>query len=85
MGVVVTDRFEIKGRGTAVCIDALPEGLDVGSILKCGDRTWEVVGRESWLMGPESDIGRPSMLLLRGETPAPAIGEELSFSPKEER
>ena len=81
--VVVTDHFEIKGRGTAVCIDSLPAELDVGSIVRCGDRTWEVVGRESWLMGRSFDNGRPASLLLRSETPAPAIGEELLLVPKE--
>lgn len=73
----VVDSYAIKGRGTVLTIDALPEELDAGSVVTDGVSRWKVVGLETHARPRRSTNGLPAGLLLRPNVPLPAMGSEL--------
>jgi hypothetical protein len=86
----IVEHLHIKGRGDAVVVDALPatlvEGMSVRRVapgLRGGviEPTWRVVGIGTFAM-PRSHVnGKPADLLLRGDTPLPAVGTEIEVVP----
>jgi hypothetical protein len=88
----VTGHIHIKGRGDAVTIDALPEGLVEGMFvrrvapgLRGGiiEPAWRVVGIGTLAMPRSSVNGKPADLLLRGKLPLPAVGSEIAIASDE--
>ena len=88
----ITDHWFIKGHGVVVGIDvlsaAIVEGMYVrrvapglrGAIIA---PTWRVVGIETHAMPRSHTNGQSAGLLLKGETPLPAIGTKIEIVPKE--
>jgi hypothetical protein len=88
----VTGHIHINGRGDAVTIDALPEGLVEGMFvrrvapgLRGGiiEPAWRVVGIGTLAMPRSSVNGKPADLLLRGDAPLPAVGSEIAIASDE--
>jgi hypothetical protein len=89
----VTGHIHIKGRGDAVTIDALPEGLVEGMFvrrvapgLRGGiiEPAWRVVGIGTLALPRSHTNGKPADLLLRGKLPLPAVGTEIEVVPEAE-
>ena len=63
---------------TVTIIDALPDTLEAGDYVRCGDKRFQVMGIEMRAHGRSHANGQSAGLILDGENALPEVGSELT-------